>query len=288
MTTASTISFIPTKVNWASIWFLFQKTVEKYLEQLKSSASRKLFCTHLCLAPHRAQLVFNSSLFFLAFVPCGRVFSFTRWYLPRAKLQNCILVVPTFELCPALFLTQLFDFQSIWFSVGLTTSRSWFFLISKKRCARYKKCNRARAKKMRVDISPLSRIIRATHFSYSFSCSTSSSPCSKRCSFSSKFLFCCWHLKGEVKTLVFACATFIEILSTTEQFVREISHCGQKKKTSRANKSRWLSTTHEVYKMFFMFKCFLFILLVQEGLPAHSPPRSNFISQDKRKKNHNW
>ena len=49
--------------------------------------------------------------------------------------------------------------------------------------------------------------------------------------------------KGEVKSQVFTRATFIEILSTTDQFVREISHCGQKKKkkkkkTSRANKSR--------------------------------------------------
>jgi len=124
MTTASTISFIPTKVNWASIWFLFQKTVEKYLEQLKSSASRKLFCTHLCLAPHRAQLVFNSSLFFLAFVPCGRVFSFTRWYLPRAKLQNCIQKCsPNFRTLSFPFPYATFWFSDFKFSIGLSAWR---------------------------------------------------------------------------------------------------------------------------------------------------------------------
>lgn len=51
---------------------------------------RSVFGAHLCLAQHRLRLVFNPSLFFLAFVPCGRVFSFTRSYLPRAKLQNCV------------------------------------------------------------------------------------------------------------------------------------------------------------------------------------------------------
>jgi len=98
---------------------------EQYLEQLKSSASRKLFCTHLCLAPHRAQLVFNSSLFFLVFVPCGRVFSFTRWYLPRAKLQNCIR-----KCSPTLSFP--FPYATFWFSHCKKTGFKSF--------ASYKKC----------------------------------------------------------------------------------------------------------------------------------------------------